>query len=310
MAVWKEDIVIKNKYSRPAFKLLSVKGIVVHYTANRGGTAKNHADYFDGADGGAYRYAGAHIFVDRKEALLIIPLDEVAYHANDKPSKVSKLRATAPYYKNGNANLTTIGIEMCIEKDGSLHPDTVKRTEAVVKELMKRYKLSASDVYRHYDITGKNCPAMWVSNPAEFTAFKKRLGSPAKATEPKAPAKVSATGNTYTVKSGDTLWGIAKAHGLTVAKLKSLNGLKSDLIRAGQVLKVSQNNTAKPRLLTVKASQLYTYNSPNWNDKGVIVRKGDVYTIVDELTVDGYKMYKIKSGKYITANTKYVTVSK
>lgn len=42
----------------------------------------------------------------------------------------------------------------------------------------------------------------------------------------------------YTVKSGDTLFGIAQKHDTTVSKLKSINGLKSDVIRIGQVLRI------------------------------------------------------------------------
>lgn len=46
--------------------------------------------------------------------------------------------------------------------------------------------------------------------------------------------------STYTVRKGDTLTSIAKAHGTTVAKLVSLNGLKdADEIRVGQRLKVA-----------------------------------------------------------------------
>jgi LysM repeat protein len=43
---------------------------------------------------------------------------------------------------------------------------------------------------------------------------------------------------TYKVVKGDTLSHIAVDFGTTVAKIKSLNGLKSDLIKVGQVLKV------------------------------------------------------------------------
>ncbi|OCA86258.1 peptidoglycan endopeptidase [Bacillus sp. FJAT-27986] len=50
----------------------------------------------------------------------------------------------------------------------------------------------------------------------------------------------TATSTTYTVKSGDTLSKIAKTYSLTVSQIKSMNGLKSDVIYVGQKLKISK----------------------------------------------------------------------
>lgn len=44
----------------------------------------------------------------------------------------------------------------------------------------------------------------------------------------------------YEVKAGDTLSLIAEAFGTTVAKIKEMNGLKSDMLRIGQKLMVPQ----------------------------------------------------------------------
>lgn len=175
MIPYKTDLVQVNKFSRPGIKLVQVLGLVLHWTGNKGSSDENHAEYFDGPDGGGERYASAHFFVDRDSATLIIPLDEVAYHANDLTCKIPKLKASAPNYKGGNANLTTIGIEMCVEKDGTIHPETIARTVQLTSHLCEFYKLTTNDIYRHYDVTGKNCPAPWVKDGQLFVDFKNKV---------------------------------------------------------------------------------------------------------------------------------------
>ncbi|MFP7170752.1 N-acetylmuramoyl-L-alanine amidase [Terribacillus sp. 7520-G] len=53
---------------------------------------------------------------------------------------------------------------------------------------------------------------------------------------------------------------------------------------------------------------LWVYNKPDWNAKYQKVKPGEAFTIAQELTVSGSKMYKLKSGLYITAASKYVEV--
>ncbi|WP_278186180.1 peptidoglycan recognition protein family protein [Bacillus timonensis] len=152
MAVWINDFIKLNKYSRPGTKLKGkVKGIL-HFTANPGATAKNHVTYFgkslidlnERLPVKKRRYASAHIFVDRNEARCIIPLDEVAFAANDGTFRgVPELKP--------NANYLSISVEMCQEKDGSIHADTIKRTEDVFAELNKMFKWDPlKDIVRHY----------------------------------------------------------------------------------------------------------------------------------------------------------------
>ncbi|WP_409304326.1 3D domain-containing protein [Peribacillus sp. SCS-155] len=57
---------------------------------------------------------------------------------------------------------------------------------------------------------------------------------------------------TYQVKSGDTLWGIAKKSKVTVSQLKTWNKLKSDTIKPKQVLKL--NASAAKKAVAKKAA--------------------------------------------------------
>ncbi|MFP8489699.1 LysM peptidoglycan-binding domain-containing protein [Gracilimonas sp. Q87] len=50
----------------------------------------------------------------------------------------------------------------------------------------------------------------------------------------------------YTVKSGDTLYGIAREHNMTISQLRELNNITGDNIRVGQTLAVKKKNEAPP----------------------------------------------------------------
>jgi N-acetylmuramoyl-L-alanine amidase len=155
------DFISINPFSRPGIKRSSTKKVVWHYTANPGATAQGHYLYFDSLkkqnarDDDEDRYASANTFIDRYQILEIIPLDEKAYHASV-------------------ANGYSIGVELCIEKDGTFHPNTIKQAIEYGEYLAKTYGLDPlNDFIRHFDVTGKLCPKRWVEKPAEWIQFKK-----------------------------------------------------------------------------------------------------------------------------------------
>ena len=60
----------------------------------------------------------------------------------------------------------------------------------------------------------------------------------------------------YRVKSGDTLWSIAKSflgYGPRYNEIMSLNGMTTDMIYPGQILKISIDKSVSPKIYTVKS---------------------------------------------------------
>ena len=55
-------------------------------------------------------------------------------------------------------------------------------------------------------------------------------------------ASAEPQGRAYTVRSGDSLWSIARNHGTTVGEIRTVNALDGSRIYPGQVLSVPENH--------------------------------------------------------------------
>ena len=157
----------QKNYSNLERSKNTIKYIVVHYTAGNGDTARNNVDYFAREAVGA----SAHYFVDEKEVTCSVPWYYPAWHCGG-----SKLTKDAAFY-GVCTNSNSIGVELCSRKaNGEYYfkEETVNNAAAFVADLMQTYNIPIDRVIRHYDVTGKICPAPFVSDAA-WAQFKERV---------------------------------------------------------------------------------------------------------------------------------------
>ncbi|MBO9128265.1 N-acetylmuramoyl-L-alanine amidase [Bacillus sp. 165] len=88
--------------SRPGKRLSKVKFIVSHDTGNPGSTAMGNRNYFEEVQ----PKSSAHAFIDDKEIVEMIPLDEVAYHVRYSVPADNEIYGL-------DANSAAIGVELC-----------------------------------------------------------------------------------------------------------------------------------------------------------------------------------------------------
>jgi len=96
------------------------------------------------------------------------------------------------------------------------------------------------DAYVYWQFTSTGHLAGYSGNLDEDTSGTGVPAAPSAPAAPATPAPAPSLSGTYTVKSGDTLSGIAAKYGTTVAALAAANGISNpNLIKVGQVLKLS-----------------------------------------------------------------------
>ena len=150
-----ENLLPINEYSRPGTPLTKVKGVVIHYTGNPGTTASQNRSYFESLAETKTTKASSHYIIGLSgEIIQCVPLDEIAYASNER-------------------NADTISIECCINNEaGKFNDKTYDALVQLTAWLVGEYDLKISDIIRHYDVTGKNCPKYFVEHESAWEDFK------------------------------------------------------------------------------------------------------------------------------------------
>lgn len=137
--------------SRRGTKLTDINDIVIHYVGNPGTSAQANRNWYTNPDS----TVSSHFVVGLQgEVIQCIPLHEKSSATNQR-------------------NTDTISIEVC-------HPDSGgKFNEAAYDSLVDLTAwlvdacgLTADNIIRHYDVTGKECPRYYVRNEDAWEQFK------------------------------------------------------------------------------------------------------------------------------------------
>ncbi len=202
-----EGFIPSGHPNRPGKKLEALKAVVIHYTQNEHPEAtdtmnvryigrkyiRNETGTFESDGKTPFRFGSAHVFCDMDSITLAIPVDEVAWGCGDKNFHGGYQPVAESTFKR-RQNFQTVSVEICnndavknsdedwdgavsnarqwvidflkdqkltVDVDGSLNPQKLKATPEAGKIL----------ILRHYDLTGKNCPARFVKDTEAWESF-------------------------------------------------------------------------------------------------------------------------------------------
>lgn len=155
--------------TRPAS---AIRYLVIHYTGNDGDTDANNAKYYQDH----VVKASAHYFVDDDSITQSVEDLGIAWAVGGKKWADCPKTGGGALFLTAN-NYNTLSIELCDNRrDGQIMATeaTLERAAKLARALMEKYNIPIERVIRHFDVTGKHCPAYFM-DAAAWEAFKGRL---------------------------------------------------------------------------------------------------------------------------------------
>lgn len=154
------ELLTPNSYSRPQIPIEQVNYIAIHYTANPGSTAMSNRNYFENLATTQENKVSSHFVIGLDgEVVQCIPTSEMSYATNSR-------------------NVDTLSIECChLDDTGQFNEATYSSAVKLTAWLCTRFGLTADQVIRHYDVTGKDCPKYYVENPDAWIQMKSDIAA-------------------------------------------------------------------------------------------------------------------------------------
>ena len=144
------QIIPVNGAGRRGIPLEDLNSIVVHYVGNPGTTAQQNRDYYAQET----TTVSSHFLIGLQgEILQCVPLYEKSSATNER-------------------NRDTLSIEVCHpDESGIFTPESYQALVKLTTYLCELCDFDSRNIIRHYDVTGKVCPKLFVEDESAWTQF-------------------------------------------------------------------------------------------------------------------------------------------
>ena len=149
-------------------------------------------------------------------------------------------------WNNLSADQLSIGNTLIIKKPSETNGQSTKadtsqthtvKDDETLFSISKKYQVTIAELKSWNDLSSNN---LTVGQTLKIFPSEK----PAQPEQPVATDKETQQNSYYVVKNNDSLYGIARKHGMSVSQLKKLNNLSSSTIQVGQKLTVASTSSA------------------------------------------------------------------
>ena len=147
--------------------------------------------------------------------------------------KINKLKPTSSIYPGNKLKIPSVGYEQKAKEAVAKNKKTVYKVKKgdTLGSVAKKFNMKIADVLKINSFRKKS--TLSIGQEINVYAKKETLKKRQKVTK-------------YVVKSGDTIWSIAKRYNLTIKQLRLLNPkIRSHSLRKGSILSVSKDKAIK-----------------------------------------------------------------